>query len=60
MSRQAESDQPNSEFANFTNALKKVLSVSRSELQAKLQAEKKRKRSHAKTSPSGRASHGKA
>jgi len=44
MSRQAKSDQPSSEYSNFTNALKLVLSVPRSELQAKLKAEKKRKK----------------
>jgi hypothetical protein len=43
MSRQAKSDPPSSEYSNFTNALKKVLSVPRSEIQKKLNADKKRK-----------------
>ena len=43
MSRQAKSDPPSSEYSNFTNALKKVLSVPRSELQKRLDDEKKRK-----------------
>ena len=41
MSRQAESDQPSSEYANFESALKKVLSVPRSEMLEKLNATKK-------------------
>ncbi|HET7108437.1 MAG TPA: hypothetical protein VFI38_16605 [Candidatus Acidoferrum sp.] len=45
MSRQAESDQPSSEYSNFENALKKVLSVPRSEMLKKLKAPKKRKKS---------------
>jgi hypothetical protein len=44
MSRQAKSDQPSSEYSNFENALKKVLSVPHSAIQTKLAAEKKRKR----------------
>lgn len=44
MSRQAESDQPRSEYSNFTNALKKILSVPRSEMLEKLKSEKKRKK----------------
>jgi hypothetical protein len=43
MSRQAESDQPNSEYSNFEKALKSVLSVPRSELQKRLKDSKKRK-----------------
>ena len=53
-------NQSKNEYGNFQNALKKVLSVSHSELKDRIEAEKKRKRSHVKTSPSGRASHGKA
>jgi hypothetical protein len=45
MSRQAKSDPPSSEYSNFENALKKVLSVPRSEMQKKLEREKKRKES---------------
>jgi hypothetical protein len=45
MSRQAESDQPESSYGNFENALKKVLSVPRSEMLRKIKAEKKRKKS---------------
>lgn len=44
MSRQAESDQPASEYSNFENALKTVLSVPRSEMLEKLNATKKRKK----------------
>jgi hypothetical protein len=45
LSRQAKSDQPSSEYSSFENALKKVLSVPRSEILKKLDAEKKRKKS---------------
>jgi hypothetical protein len=45
MSRQAESDQPASQYSNFESALKKVLSVPRSEMLKKLNATKKRKKS---------------
>jgi hypothetical protein len=43
MSRQAKSDPPSSEYSNFENALKKVLSVPRSVMQKKLEKEKKQK-----------------
>ncbi len=45
MSRQAESDQPASQYSNFESALKKVLSVPRSAMLEKLNATKKRKKS---------------
>jgi len=45
MSRQAESDQPSSEYASFESALKKVLLVPRSVMIEKLKATKKRKKS---------------
>jgi hypothetical protein len=45
MSRQAESDQPASEYSNFESALKRVLSVPRSAMLEKLKAVKKRKKS---------------
>jgi hypothetical protein len=57
MSRQAESDQPESSYGNFENALKKVLSVPRSEMLRKIKAEKKRKKS--RISSASRASNGK-
>lgn len=44
----------NSEFGKFTNALKKVLRVSHSEMQHRLEAAKRKP----KTSASGRASRG--
>jgi len=45
MSRQAESDQPSSEYSNFESALKRVLSVPRSVMLEKQKAVKKRKKS---------------
>lgn len=45
MSRQAESDQPSSEYSNFESALKRVLSVSRSAMLEKQKVVKKRKKS---------------
>jgi hypothetical protein len=45
MSRQAESDQPSNEYANFESALKKVLSVPRSAMLKKVNGVKKRKKS---------------
>jgi hypothetical protein len=45
MTRQGKSDPPSGEYSNFENALKKVLSVPRSEMQKKLEHEKKRKES---------------
>jgi hypothetical protein len=54
MSRQAESDQPGSSYGNFESALKKVLSVPRSEILRKIKAEKKRKKS--RTPSASRAS----
>jgi hypothetical protein len=59
MSRQARSDQPASEYATFTAALKKVLSVPRSEMQRRLAVEKKRKESTRSASSLSRDSHGK-
>jgi hypothetical protein len=56
MSRQAGSDQPGS-YANFESALKKVLSVPRSEMLKKLSATKKRKK--VKPSSASRVSGGK-
>jgi hypothetical protein len=53
-SGQGRSDQP--EYSTFENALKKVLSVSHAEMQAKLKAEEKRKRASAKRSSASRAS----
>jgi hypothetical protein len=44
MSRQAESDQPANGYSNFESALKRVLSVPRSEMLEKVKAEKKRKK----------------
>ena len=42
MSRQAKSDKPN-EYDTFNQALKKVLSVSHSEMKSRLSAEKRKK-----------------
>jgi hypothetical protein len=50
MSRQAESDQPASEYSNFENALKTVLSVSHSELKKKVEVAKKRRKSRSSAS----------
>lgn len=44
------------EYANFSRALKQVLSVPRSEMQAKLDAEKRARKRHAKPTSSGHAS----
>jgi len=45
MSRQAESDQPSSEYSTFESALKRILSMPRSAMLEKLKAVKKRKKS---------------
>jgi hypothetical protein len=47
------------EYQKFTGALKKVLQVSHSEMQQRIEAEKKAKASKPKPSSSDRASHGK-
>jgi hypothetical protein len=54
MSRQAESDQPSSEYSSFEKALKTVLSVPRSTMQEKIKSSKKRKKT--KRSSASRAS----
>ena len=43
MSRQAKSDKPTDEYANFENALRTVLSVPHSKLKSKLSAEKRKR-----------------
>jgi hypothetical protein len=43
MSRQAKSDKPTDEYANFENALKAVLSVPHSKMKSKLSAEKRKR-----------------
>jgi hypothetical protein len=48
-SRQGSSDQPD-EYANFERALKKVLSVSHSEIQARLESAKAARQSAKRTS----------
>lgn len=41
--RQAKSDKPESEYSNFENSLKQVLSVSRSEMKAKIDSERRKR-----------------
>jgi len=47
------------EYANFASALRKVLSVSHSEMQNRLESERKRKARTRRSSASSRASNGK-
>jgi len=46
----------NPEFARFTSAMRKIMKVSKLELQKRMEAEKKRKRSKTSASPSVAAS----
>jgi hypothetical protein len=46
----------NPEFARFTSAMRHIMGVSKAELQRRMEAEKKEKRSKASASPSAASS----
>jgi hypothetical protein len=50
MSRQAKSDKPNREYDTFQSALKKVLSVTHSEMKSKLDADRRKRSKRASAS----------